>query len=112
MEPRETLYIKGLPDKQSANEICRALYLHCTQYGPVLSAYYPKSKAMHGQAFVSFTDVATATTARIELHNRQFYGRTIQVFYANTPSFTVDPSERRRRDIRKDRRKEIKRKIG
>eukprot|EP00796_Vickermania_ingenoplastis_P000830 gene830-468_t len=37
MEPKKTLYIKGLPDKQSANEIRRALYLHCTQYGPVVS---------------------------------------------------------------------------
>lgn len=108
MEPKETLYVKGLPDKQSGNEIRRALYLHCSQYGPVVSVHYSKSKAMYGQAFISFTDVATATTARKELHNHQFYGRTLQVFYSNAPSFTVDPSERRRRDIRKERRKEMK----
>lgn len=110
MVPKETLYIKGLPDKQSANEIRRALYLHCSQYGPVLSVHYGKSRIMYGQAFISFTDVATATTARTELHNRKFYGRTIQVFYAHTPSFTVDPSERRRRDLRKGRRNDMKKK--
>lgn len=64
---------------------------------------YCKSKSMYGQAFVVFTDVATATNARRELHERQFYGRIIQAFYAKRQSFSADPGERRRRDLRQER---------
>lgn len=111
MEPKETIYVKGLPDKQSATEICRALYLHCTQYGPVVAISYNKSRAFYGQAFISFTDIATATTARKELHNRSFYGKQIQVFYANTSSFTVNPTERRSRDLRREKKLVAKKSI-
>lgn len=104
-EPKQTLYIQGLPDKVSAYEVRRALYLHCTQYGPVRDVLYHKSRSMYGQAFVVFTDVATATTARRALHERHFYNRIIKVFYAHKQSFSVDPAERRRRDAQRERRK-------
>ncbi|KAG8346680.1 putative RNA recognition motif (a k a RRM RBD or RNP domain) [Trypanosoma vivax] len=102
-EPKQTLYIRGLPDKVSTEEMRRALYLYCTQFGPVLDVLYRNSSRLYGQAFVVFTDVATATNARRELHERCFYGRTVQAFYAKRQSFSVDPGERRRRDIRRER---------
>lgn len=104
-EPKQTLYIKGLPDKTSANEIRRALYLFCTQFGPVQDVQYRKSKDFYGQAFVAFTDVATATTARRVMHERVFYGRKIQVFYAHRQTFLLDPGERRRRDAAREKKK-------
>lgn len=104
-EPKQTLYIKGLPDKPSAAEVRRALYLYCTQFGPVKAVLYEKSKNFYGQAFVVFTDVGTATMARRSLNERQFYGRQIHVFYAQRQSFCVDPSERRRRDVLRDKKR-------
>ncbi|CCW67413.1 unnamed protein product [Phytomonas sp. Hart1] len=103
-EPKQTLYIRGLPDKVSANEVRRLLYLHCTQYGPVQEVLYKKTRHLYGQAFVVFTDVATATTARRSLHDRLFYSRKIQVFYSHKQSFSVDPEERRKRDVLKEKR--------
>jgi RNA recognition motif-containing protein len=103
--PRRTLYIKGLPDKPSATEVRRALYLYCTRFGPVKAVLYNKSKDFYGQAFVVFTDVGTATTVQDSLNNRVFYGRQIQVFYANRQSFCVDPGERRRRDVAREKRR-------
>ncbi|KAG5490469.1 hypothetical protein JKF63_00589 [Porcisia hertigi] len=104
-EPKQTLYIRGLPDKPSANEVRRALYLYCTQFGPVRAVLYNKSKEFHGQAFLVFTDVGTATTARRSLHDRVFYGRQIQAFYAHTQAFCVAPGERRRRDLTRDKKR-------
>lgn len=104
-EPKQTLYIRGLPDKSSANEVRRALYLYCTQFGPVKAVLYSKSKDLYGQAFVVFADVGTATTARRSLHDRVFYGRQIQAFYAQNQSFCVDPAERRRRDLARERKR-------
>ncbi|KPA80417.1 hypothetical protein ABB37_04656 [Leptomonas pyrrhocoris] len=104
-EPKQTLYIKGLPDKPSATEVKRALYLYCTQFGPVKAVLYDKSKDFHGQAFVVFTDVGTATTARRSLHDRLFYGRQIQAFYAHRQAFCVDPGERRRRDVAREKKR-------
>lgn len=101
-EPKQTLYVRGLPDKVSTNEMRRALYLYCTQFGPVQAVHYNKSINMYGQIFVVFSDVATATTARRAMHNRSFYGRIIQVFYAHRQSFSVAPAERRRRDTLRD----------
>ncbi|RNF22022.1 U2 small nuclear ribonucleoprotein B [Trypanosoma conorhini] len=108
-EPKQTLYIRGLPDKVSAEEMRRALYLYCTQFGPVLEVSYRKSSDVYGQAFVVFTDVATATSARRELNERRFYGRVVQAFYAKRQSFSADPGERRRRDLRRERESGVKR---
>ncbi|KAG5473746.1 hypothetical protein LSCM1_04376 [Leishmania martiniquensis] len=104
-EPKQTLYIRGLPDKSSANEVRRALYLYCTQFGPVKAVLYRKSKEFYGQAFVVFTDVGTATTARRSLHDRMFYGRQIQAFYAHSQAFCVTPGERRRRDLAREKKR-------
>lgn len=104
-EPKQTLYIQRLPDKVSANEVRRALYLYCTQFGPILDVKYAKSKDMYGQAFVVFSDVATATTARRAMHDREFYNRKVQVFYAHKQSFSVDPGERRKRDANREKKK-------
>ncbi|CAD2213352.1 U2 small nuclear ribonucleoprotein B [Angomonas deanei] len=97
-EPKQVLYVRGLPDKVSANEVRRALYLYCTQFGPVAQVLYKNSEKMYGQAFIVFTDVATATAAREVLNGRSFYGKKIQAFYAKRKSFCVDPSEKRRRN--------------
>ncbi|EPY31728.1 U2 small nuclear ribonucleoprotein B [Strigomonas culicis] len=97
-EPKQTIYVRGLPDKVSATEVRRALYLYCTQFGPVEQLLHQNSTAMYGQAFIVFADVATATRARHFLHDRHFYGRKIQAFYAHKKSFRVDPAGRRRRD--------------
>lgn len=104
-EPKQTLYIRGLPDKVSVSAMRHALYLYCTQFGPVKAVVYSKSESMYGQAFVVFTDVATATTARRFLQDRIFYGRKIQAFYAYRQSFCVDPSERRRRDLGREKKR-------
>lgn len=100
MLPQQTIYVRGLPDKPAANEIRRALYLHCTQYGPVLAVHYMKSKSMYGQAFISFTNASIATTAQKALHEKEFYGKKVEVSYARYPSFAVDPTQRLHRDKR------------
>lgn len=97
-EPKPVLYISGLPDKTSPNEIRRALYLYCTQFGPVREVACKRSRKMYGQAFVVFDDVNTAAEALRELRDRQFYGRKIRAAYAHRNSFSIDSGERHRRD--------------
>lgn len=93
----KTVYIKGLPDKPPVAEIRRALYLYCSQFGPVLDIHVPK---IHGQAFVVFPDLAIANTCRRVMQGTVFYNRTVHVTLSDKPSFLADPAERRRRDAR------------
>lgn len=93
----KTVYLKGLPDKPPVAEIRRALYLYCTQFGPVLDVHVPKVK---GQAFVTFPDLAVANMCRRVMQGIVFYNRTISVALSEKPSFIADPAERRRRDAR------------
>ena len=99
-DPKQTLYLQNLCDKVSKSEMREALYLLCSRFGPVLEIVVVNSKKMRGQAFVVFKDLATATAARRDLHDKVFFGKNMRVFYAVRPSFLVEPGERRARDAR------------
>lgn len=98
-----TVYIKGLPDKPSKNEMKRALYLYCTQFGAVLDVQVLKTESLYGQAFVVFPDLAIANSCRRVMNNAVFYNRTVTVALADRPSFVADPAERRRRDMKREK---------
>jgi U2 small nuclear ribonucleoprotein B'' len=105
-DPKQTLYLQNLNDKVSKSEMSEALYLLCSRYGPVLEVVIMNTKKLRGQAFVVFKDLATATAARRELHEKVIFGKSMRVFYAVRPSFLIEPGERRLRDAKAAKEKE------
>jgi RNA recognition motif-containing protein len=92
-----TVYIRGLPDKVRREEMRRALYLYCAQYGPVLEVHYPNTSAKHGQAWVVFPDLRCCHLCCRLMNEVMFYGKKIEVSMAKRKSFIAEPELREKR---------------
>ncbi|PPR05645.1 hypothetical protein CVT24_002870 [Panaeolus cyanescens] len=62
-QPCPTLYINNINDKINKEELKIQLYALFTTYGKIIDIIASKSPKMRGQAFLVFTDLASATTA-------------------------------------------------
>jgi U2 small nuclear ribonucleoprotein B'' len=74
-QPIPTLYINNLNDKINKEEIRIQLYALFTTYGKVIDVIASKGPKMKGQAFLVFTDLASATTAMRACEGMVFYDK-------------------------------------
>lgn len=66
-----------------------SLYMLFSPYGQVLSIVAMKTPKMRGQAFVAFSNVASATSALRALQGFNIYGKEMSLAYAKTKSDAV-----------------------
>ncbi|KAL7422242.1 hypothetical protein Q5752_002888 [Cryptotrichosporon argae] len=95
--PSPTLYITNLETKTKKTELRQQLYAFFNPYGRVIDVVAKKHGAGgRGQAFVVFEEQAAATAALRGLTGEEFYGRSLRISYAKTPSraslILADPS--------------------
>ncbi|KAJ1950095.1 hypothetical protein EC988_004513, partial [Linderina pennispora] len=87
--PNQTLYIRNLNDKIQKPVLKETLYSLCVSYGRVLDIVALKTTKMRGQAFIVFSDIASATTAMRHLNGRTVFGRPLCIEYALSKSDVV-----------------------
>lgn len=92
-QPNTTLYINNLNDKVKKEELRLQLYALFTTYGKVIDIIASKGPKMKGQAFLVFTDLASATTAMRACEGMMFYDKPMRVSYAKTKSYATSRRE-------------------
>lgn len=97
----QTVFICGLPDKPSKEEMRRSLYQYCSQFGSVLEVHVLRNTTLWGQAFVVFPNVMMANECKRWMNGINFYNREIKVTLSHRLSFLADPRERQRRDAQR-----------
>src|SRR5260221_14452170 len=93
-QPNTTLYINNLKDKVSKDELKLQLFVLFATYGKVIDIVASKSRKMRGQAFLVFTDLASATSAMRACEGMMFYDKPLvglfitrsYLVYDNLPS--------------------------
>ena len=75
--PNPTLYINNLNDKVNKDELRAQLYALFLSYGRVIDVVARKGARMKGQAFISFVNLAEATTAMRACEGMIFYDKPL-----------------------------------
>ncbi|TFY56127.1 hypothetical protein EVG20_g9046, partial [Dentipellis fragilis] len=91
-QPNTTLYINNLNDQINKEELRRQLYALFTTHGKIIDVVALKTAKMRGQAFLVFTDLASATAALRACNGMVFYDKPMVRVLASDPSaseFTV-----------------------
>jgi len=88
-QPNNTLYINNLNDKVSKEELKVQLLALFATYGKVIDIGASKSQKMKGQAFLVFTDLASATSAMRACEGMLFYDKPLRISYAKTKSYAT-----------------------
>ncbi|OJA17010.1 hypothetical protein AZE42_00604 [Rhizopogon vesiculosus] len=92
-QPIPTLYINNLNDKINKEELRIQLYALFTTYGKVIDVIASKGPKMKGQAFLVFTDLASATTAMRACEGMVFYDKPMRITYAKSKSYATSKKE-------------------
>ncbi|KAJ7228717.1 hypothetical protein GGX14DRAFT_614591 [Mycena pura] len=92
-QPSPTLYINNLNDKINKEELRAQLYVLFTTYGKIVDVVASKSQRMRGQAFLVFSDLASATTAMRACEGMMFYDKPLRIAYAKTKSYATSRKE-------------------
>jgi U2 small nuclear ribonucleoprotein B'' len=85
IQPNTTLYINNLNDKINKDEIRSQLYALFTTYGKLVDVVATKTPKMRGQAFLVFTDLASATAALRACDGMIFYNKPMVRPYDSCP---------------------------
>ncbi|ORX39707.1 hypothetical protein BD324DRAFT_614682 [Kockovaella imperatae] len=97
--PSLSLYITNIESKVKKPELRSQLYALFTPYGRVIDVTAKKHDGGRGQAFVTFDDQASATSAMRGLTGESFYGKPLSITYSKKPSNAtlsrLDPSASR-----------------
>ncbi|KAG1770071.1 hypothetical protein EDD22DRAFT_117588 [Suillus occidentalis] len=92
-QPIPTLYINNLNDKINKDEMRTQLYALFTTFGKVIDVIASKGPKMRGQAFLVFTDLASATTAMRACEGMVFYDKPMRITYAKSKSYATSRRE-------------------
>ena len=76
-QPNNTLYVNNLNDKVNKEELKVQLLALFATYGKVIDIIASKSQKMKGQAFLVFTDLASATSAMRACEGMMFYDKPL-----------------------------------
>lgn len=86
VEPNNTIYIRGLPERMKIPALIAALEEIFQDCGEILEIVAKKNVKAKGQAFVVFDSVQAANDALEDFQNFDFFGKTLTLEYAKTKS--------------------------
>jgi U1 small nuclear ribonucleoprotein A len=87
--PQQTLYVRNLNEKINKEKLKRELYACFCKSGRIIDIILSKKKQARGQAWIIFEDIESATKAKVAFQGFQFFGKSFDIHYANTPSTVV-----------------------
>jgi U2 small nuclear ribonucleoprotein B'' len=76
-QPNTTLYVNNLNEKVNKTELRQQLYALFTTYGKVIDVVALKGQKMKGQAFLVFSELASATSAMRACEGMVFYDKPL-----------------------------------
>ncbi|KAJ7591121.1 RNA-binding domain-containing protein [Mycena floridula] len=88
-QPNATLYLNNLNDKVNKEELRLQLFALFTTYGKIIDVIASKGSKMRGQAFLVFTDLASATSAMRACEGMIFYEKPLHIDYAKAKSYAT-----------------------
>lgn len=89
IRPNHTIYVNRLNEKIKKDELKRSLYYLFSQFGHIIDIVAMKTIKMHGQAFIIFKDLSSATAALRSLQGFPFYGKQMRISYAKRDSEVI-----------------------
>ncbi|KAI7901322.1 U2 small nuclear ribonucleoprotein B [Cokeromyces recurvatus] len=89
IDPSQTLYVTNINGRINIEELKHSLYDLFSTYGPILDITAKKTEKMREQAFVVYSNVASATTAKRSLNGFTFFNKPLKIEYAKTKSDAV-----------------------
>jgi len=87
--PNQTIYVNNLYEKLGKEELKKCLYSMFSQFGRILDVVCLKTIRLRGQAWIVFTDAASATNALKSMQGFLFFDKPIKISYAKTKSDAV-----------------------
>jgi RNA recognition motif-containing protein len=103
--PCRTIYVRNLSERLPKLKLIELLHAAFSPYGAVLWISAQKTVKLRGQAFVTFEDMASATSALRKMHGCKFLGNVVSVQYAKSVSdkATQDaPGAKKKRRLEKE----------
>ncbi|OWB86665.1 hypothetical protein B5S33_g5373 [[Candida] boidinii] len=85
-----TLYVRNLDDKIPILKMKQNLYILFSTYGDVVQINYTNRGSLRGQAWVVFSSVKEASVALSNVLKYNFFGKSIDISYANKESSIVE----------------------
>lgn len=85
-----TLYVRNLDDKIPILKMKQNLYILFSTYGDVVQINYTNRGSLRGQAWVVFGSVQEASVALSNVLKYNFFGKSIEISYANKESSVVE----------------------
>lgn len=76
-EPTQTLYVQNLNEKVKKGALKKSLYTLFASHGRIVTIYATRTPALRGQAWVVFTDIASAAAAKRQLQGSPLYDRPL-----------------------------------
>jgi len=84
--PSPTLYINNINEKVNKETLQRMMIMIFSPYGKVVEVVCNKGIKLRGQAWVTFLDSASATSAMRGRQGFNFYDKPLRIAYAKEPS--------------------------
>jgi len=91
--PNQTLYVRNLPEKVQKTELKHSLYCLFSAYGRIMDVVALKTIPARGQAFITFREISSATSALRGLNNFMFYDKSMKIEYAKSKSDAVKKAD-------------------
>mmetsp|Transcript_50628 Transcript_50628/g.99142 ORF Transcript_50628/g.99142 Transcript_50628/m.99142 type:complete len:328 (-) Transcript_50628:349-1332(-) len=108
--PHNTLYLNNLTEKEKIESLKKALYHIFSQFGEIIEITAKKALKLKGQAWIVFEKVDSAVKARAEMQGFNFFGKPMNVDFANVKSDVISQKDgtfvpRPKRKIEKKKKK-------
>jgi len=92
--PCHTIYINNINDKVKKVELLRQIYTLASTYGKVIDIMISKAPKLRGQAFVTYKEIADATSAIKRLQGFPFYEKPLRVAFARRESTMITQAKK------------------
>jgi len=92
--PCHTIYVNNLNDKVKKLELIRSLYSLFSSYGMVIDIMVSKTPKLRGQAFLTFKEIADASTAMRRLQGFPFYDKPMKIAFAKRESTIITQAKK------------------
>lgn len=84
--PKETLYVRNIEEKLKKTKLKEVLHAAFSEYGRIVTITALRTDRLRGQAWITFQDVESAKAAKRDMHNKEFFGKKIDVQFARERS--------------------------
>merc|ERR1712227_228836 len=92
--PCHTIYINNINDKVKKVELLRQVYALTSTYGQVIDIMISKAPKLRGQAFVTYKEIADASSAIKRLQGFPFYDKPLKVAFARRESTMITQAKK------------------